>query len=113
MEALLQSLGTRYSKPDTDRRVTFDRATVQEAPPPVEMNHHSPPHTMCGIWRSLTKSVMNESQKLNCEEMVSEEVKEREGEIELTHEDGELEKGERAVWGGVECKIVVSQTGHC
>ena len=92
MEALLQSLGTHYSKPDTDRRVTFDRATVQEAPPPVEMNHHSPPDTVWDMEKSHNVGD-EESQKLNYEEMVSEEVKEREGEIELTHEDGELEKG--------------------
>ncbi|CAI8053590.1 E3 ubiquitin-protein ligase listerin [Geodia barretti] len=33
MGALLKSLGNRYSKPDTDRRVTFDRVTV---PQPAE-----------------------------------------------------------------------------
>ena len=33
MGGLLKALGSHYSKPDTDRRVTFDRAT---APQPAE-----------------------------------------------------------------------------
>ena len=38
MRALLQSLGSHYSRPDTERRVTFERATASELSPiPVEV----------------------------------------------------------------------------